>query len=111
MTTDFRVIFVAVGKPPEVRTVEELDLETLRGFVAGDIEILTVGRDDEHLYINEEGRINGLPLNRYVTDDSGNVWDILGDFVLLAPGDEEGNETSLTDAQIEKWLPRLEGGR
>ena len=57
----------------------DFTLAELQGFVGGYIEHLSVGRG--HLYLDEEGKCKGLPLNRMATERA------LQAGVQLMPGD------------------------
>jgi hypothetical protein len=103
-----RVIVARVGKHP---VVEEIDsgLDGMQAVVGGYIECVSLDgsyEDGVDLWLNEEGRINGMRLNRLIRDDRGNDWDVHGD-VFLARHDSEGDTIGLTDEDVAKWLQRL----
>lgn len=64
------------------RNGTEFTLEELQGFVGGYIEIVPL-RDGTHLICNEEGKLNGLPLN----DEASAVWVKSYGFTDLIVGD------------------------
>ena len=75
------------------------NLESKQKIVDGDIEY--VYRDyypNVVLICNEEGKLNGSPLNR---DIGGDI--IAGTFIITGDDSEEGIEKSLTDSQIQKY--------
>ena len=53
-------------------------LEELQGFVGGYIEIVTTLRGNK-LVVNEEGKLNGLPVNIIATEIYGQEDVIVGD--------------------------------
>ena len=57
---------------------------------------------------NDEGKLLGLPLNRALRDEEGEIYDVIAGsfFVCGAPPDSE-NFTSLTDEQVDYWLRRF----
>jgi hypothetical protein len=97
-----RAIIVRVGAVPMVKSVD-LGLSGAQDIVGGYVERVPL---DENVwaFMNEEGRMIGLPFNRFVEDDAGNVWDLHGDFFLARDFDE-----ALTLKDVTKWLPRLQG--
>jgi hypothetical protein len=87
-----RVIVARVGKHP---VVEEIDsgLDGMQAVVGGYIECVSLDgsyEDGVDLWLNEEGRINGMRLD-----------------VFLARHDSEGDTIGLTDEDVAKWLQRL----
>lgn len=55
-----------------------------------------------HKIVNEEGKLNGLPLNRALRDEDNDIYDIVaGPFLIVGLG--ESNFTSLTPALMEKY--------
>lgn len=96
------VLMVKTGKKPECMTIDN-DLSAMQKAVGGYIEMFPLD-DDTVLICNEEGKINGLPLNRAVYDEHHRMIDIIaGDFFICnAPPDRE-DFTSLTEKQLEKY--------
>ena len=64
--------------------------------------------DPVALICNEEAKLEGLPLNRALRDEDGNIYDIIaGTFFLCgAPADSE-DFTSLTDEQLAHYTNRF----
>lgn len=58
--------------------------------------------EDVALICNEEGKMYGMPLNRDIGYDI-----IAGTFIIAGEVDEEGEFTSLTEEQIEKYKNRF----
>ena len=60
----------------------------------------------QHKVCNEEGKINGLPLNRALRDEDGHIYDIVaGDFFICDVSGEDFG--SLSDEQIEKYTEKF----
>ena len=82
-------------------------LKSLQTIVGGYIE--SVGSRDVTIFINEEGKLEGLPINHLATV----LWWVvcphmagqdvlLGDVVVLGPVDANGDETSVTEDTL--WV-------
>lgn len=100
-TNEMTVLVVEPMKEPYVKTISS-DLSSLQSEVAGDIEAVYPYADPVCLIVNEEGKINGLPLNRGLYDDEGNLYDITAG-TFLVTGLTEDDFGSLTPEQIEKF--------
>lgn len=95
------VLFVEPNKYPEIKEIGT-DLESLQQAVGGNIEVTYPFQDNVGLVVNEEGKINGMPLNRAVRDEDGGVTDIVaGSFLVV--GLTEDSFGSLTQEQIGKF--------
>lgn len=65
-------------------------LASLQQIVGGSIEAVYPFDDPVAIVCNEEGKINGLELNRALRDETGKVYDILaGTFLVVGPGEED----------------------
>ena len=59
------------------------ELEDLQAMVGGDIEVTYPFEDEVAIILNESGKINGLPLNRAIYTEDGDMQDIYaGDFLV-----------------------------
>ncbi len=95
------VLLVEPNKYPEVKEIGT-DLESLQQAVGGNIEVTYPFEDNVGLVVNEEGKINGMPLNRAVRDEDGGVTDIVaGSFLVV--GLIEDSFGFLTQEQIGKF--------
>lgn len=64
-------------------------LESLQNAVGGYIEAVYPYDDPVALICNEEGKICGMPLNRALRNDLGEIYDIIaGAFLVVGLGDE-----------------------
>lgn len=97
MPETVKVLVFEPGKPPAVREIAQ-DYRAMQAVVGGLIEHvhMGLGGPEVGLYMNEEGRLLGMPWNR-TTD----LFPIAGTF-LVVDHDDEGHTRSLTDEQIEE---------
>lgn len=97
-------IKVLLVEPEERPRVVEIGtgLEDLQHAVGGDIEVVYPFEERVGLIVNEEGKLIGLPLNRALRDENGEVYDIIAGAFLVA-GLTEDNFGSLTEEQIGKF--------
>ena len=98
---------ILVIEPLEKPYIKEIDgsLESMQKIVGGLIQAIYPYEDkDVALVCNEEAKLIGLPLNRALYDDKGQIYDIIAGtfFLCQAPTDSENFE-SLTDEQIRKY--------
>lgn len=103
-----RIIIVEGGKKPYEAELEH-DLESMRRCVGGDIEaVYEPGRRGAALICNDEGKLLGLPLNRALRDEKGEIYDIIaGTFFICGTPPDSESFTSLTDEQVDYWLKRF----
>lgn len=91
------VLLVQPGRYPAITEIGT-GLSELQKAVDGDIEATYPFDDEVALICNEEGKINGSPLNRALRTEDGDVYDIIaGDFLVVGLGEE--NFASLTPEQ------------
>ena len=82
-----RIIKVEPSKPPRIVEVSP-DLDSLQHEVGGYIQVIYPFSDPVGIICNEEAKINGLPLNRALYDESGVIYDIIaGDFLVVGLND------------------------
>jgi hypothetical protein len=73
----------------------EAGLESLQAQVGGYIEAVYPYEDPVALVCNEEGKLNGLDLNRALRDDTGEIYDIIsGTFLVVGLGEEDFTDLS-----------------
>jgi len=83
------VLLVQPGAYPKAVSIgtELADLQTM---VGGNIETTYPYDDPVALVMNEEGKLNGLPLNRALRTEDGDLYDIVaGDFLVVGLGEED----------------------
>ena len=100
------VLVVEPMKAPYVKIIPN-ELEDLQQAVGGDIEMTYPFEDEVGVLLNGNGKFEGLPLNRALYDDRGQVYDaIAGTFLVV--GLTEDDFTSLTPEQIEKFKEKYQ---
>ena len=95
------VLLVEPEKHPQIVEIGS-DRESLQNAVGGSIEAVYPCEENVGLIVNEEGKLNGLPLNRALKDENGEVLDVIAGAFLIAGLGEE-NFCSLTKEQTEKF--------
>lgn len=81
----------------------ENTLEAKQHLVGGYIECVYPTNDDSVVFVcNEEGKINGMPLNRDIGHDI-----IAGPFLILGDDYDNGDFKSLNDNQMLKYKIRF----
>ena len=91
---EITVLVVQPEMEPEVRQIGT-GLEALQHEVGGMIEVVYPFDDNVGLIMNEEGKLEGLPLNRALRDDDGDIYDIVaGNFFIAGLGDEDFTDLS-----------------
>ena len=99
--SDMNVLLVQPESYPKAVTIGS-DLESLQAAVGGSIEVVYPFEYNVGLKMNEEGKIEGLPLNRALRDDQGELYDIIaGDFLVV--GLTEDDFGSLSPEQMDKF--------
>ena len=103
-----RIIVVEGGKRPYEAELEH-DLESMRRCVGGNIEVVyEPGGRDAALICNDEGKLLGLPLNRALRDEEGEIYDVVaGTFFICGTPPDSESFTSLTDEQVDYWMERF----
>ncbi len=70
------VLIVEPGKEPYVKEIDS-NLKSLQHEVGGYIEAIYPYEDPVALVCNEEGKLEGLPLNRALRDEDGDIYSFL----------------------------------
>ncbi len=98
-----KVLVIEPGKLPEEREIGG-SLADMQQLVGGCIQVVYPFLEEVALVCNEEGKLQGLPLNRALRDAGGEVYDIISGtfFLCAAPADRENFE-SLTEDQLKKY--------
>lgn len=78
------------------------ELEDLQEIVGGSIEVTYPFEEEVGIILNEEGKILGLPFNRAMRNDDGDVYDIYAGPFIVA-GLTEDDFGSLTPEQMDKY--------
>ena len=94
MSEEDTVLMVEPGKTPYAKEINS-GLASLQHEVGGRIEALYPFEEPVGIICNEEGKMDGLPLNRALRDGDGEVYDIIaGNFMVV--GLTEDNFGSLS---------------
>lgn len=97
---------VILVKPGQIAEQVEIDdtLEAMQDAVGGYIESYMPFEDEVAIVCNDEGKMNGLPMNRAIKNGNGEIIDIIyGDFfICYAPIGSE-NFHSLPEDMLEKY--------
>ena len=97
-------IKVLVVEPMQEPYVKEIDagLKSLQKEVGGTIQAVYPFEEEAAVICNDEGKINGMELNRALRDDNGRVYDIIaGPFLICGLDDDRFG--SLPDELINKF--------
>jgi hypothetical protein len=98
--------------PVELRTLDREDLASYQALVGGYIEAVNLEGPAASMYINEEGKLYGLPVNMRATHIE---WAhnallreediVMGDAFILGPVDQNGDDTSVPQLYIDVFFP------
>ncbi len=107
--TDSKIISVVIAEPGKRARAAYIDssLEGMQRIVGGYIQAIYPFEEEVCIVCNEEGKMDGLPLNRALRDKSGEIFDIIaGTFFICGCGGE--NFSGLTDEQIKRYTQMYE---
>lgn len=96
-----KVLKVEPDKAPELIEMPN-ELEAMQKIVGGYIEVYPLA-DDVAIVCNEEGKMNGMELNRPIYHNGQMVEIIAGTFFIAGDDISIGEFVSLTDEQIEQY--------
>lgn len=78
-----RILMVEPGKEPYATEIEHT-LEKMQEIVGGYIQAVYPWKDPVAIVCNDEGKIDGLPLNRSLRNSAGKVYDVIaGTFFIV----------------------------
>ena len=100
------VLVVEPMKKPYMKDIDS-GLHSLQQEVGGYIEAIYPYEDSVGLVCNEEGKMEGLPLNRAIFSKSGEMFDIIAGTFLIV-GLSEDNFSELPDELAEKYAKLFE---
>lgn len=96
-----KVLMIEPGKVPHEVEIDS-GLKSLQAVVSGDIQAVYPYEEPVALICNEEGKLMGLPLNRALYDEDGQMYDIIaGNFLVVGLGEEDF--TDLSPELMEKF--------
>ena len=97
---------IRVEGEPEMVELPENDYDYLSAELGGWIQAVPLARELEGLtiWVNEEGKLNGLPINQKATQIWIKAWgntDVMAGTAIITGGaDSEGNTKGLTQMEI-----------
>lgn len=101
------IIPANISQPIRFEEIEAETLQTLQTLVGGDIQAVGLRAVGMNMYVNENGKPEGLPVNfraTFLCHEVNAIFPhdyISGDAVFLGPVDEdEGEDTSLLADQV-----------
>jgi hypothetical protein len=105
--TYIEVIMVEPLEAPKVIQLQD-SLEAMQEAVQGNIEEYMPFPDEVAIICNEDGKCTGMPLNRGIFDENGQLVDIIAGpfFIAYAPIESE-NFLSLPEDLREKYMKRF----
>lgn len=103
-----RILIVEPEKAPRVAELTG-GLKQMQEIVGGLIQAIYPFPERVALISNDEGKLLGLPLNRALRDEDGNLYDIVcGTFFLCGVPPDSDNFASLTPEQVGQFQRRFE---
>lgn len=98
-----KVLIVEPGRVPRPADVGD-DLKSMQKAVGGLIQAVYPFEEPVAIICNEEGKLLGLPLNRFLLDENGLVYDVIaGTFFLCAAPSDSENFESLSEEQLARY--------
>ena len=95
------VLKIAPGQYPQQVEIDN-DLKALQQAVGGSIGASYPFEDPVAIVYNDDGKLMGLPLNRALRDENGQMYDaVAGDFLVVGLGEEDF--ASLTPEMAQKY--------
>lgn len=97
-------ILVKAGEVPVVVEFNE-SLEALQQFVGGYIEMIQLTDDEDvDIVINEEGKLYGLPVNKYVIHEGRIIDALMGDLIIVGANPDTGETVSVPESKIGRFM-------
>ncbi len=99
---------VLVVEPQKAPYPQEIgtNLESLQKAVGGYIQAVYPYKEPVAVIVNEEGKLNGLPLNRALRDDDGSPYDVTaGTMLIVGLGEEDF--CSLTPELLQQFTEKF----
>ena len=100
-----KVLLIDPNKPPRPSDIDKT-LEAMQSLVGGLIQAVYPFDEPVALVCNEEGKLDGLPLNRALRDEDGDIYDIVaGNFFLAGIGEDDFID--LPDELVEQFAEQF----
>lgn len=98
-----KVLVIESGKQPVVKEIDNT-LKDMQRMVGGYIQAYYPWMDEVAIICNDEGKIMGLPLNRSIFGEHGELVDIIaGTFFICGAPMDSGKFTDLPEDLIEHY--------
>lgn len=98
-----KVLTITTDNEVSIKEVDSVEYETLYEAVNGLVELVSINEDVD-MWLNEDGKVNGLEPNVLATLLFNKVFPdfdvIMGDVIITGGADDEGNTVGLSDASI-----------
>lgn len=102
-----KVIIVSPLEEPVISEIEH-GLKPMQEIVGGHIQAVYPFDEPVALICSEDGKLLGLPLNRALRTETGEIYDIIsGTFLLCGAPPDSDHFTDLTQEQVETLLHRF----
>lgn len=96
-----------MAQPIRLVELHEHDLDAYRALVGGSLEIVTFERPAATLYLNDEGKLDGLPVNQRATllawvhnSAFRDVDVIVGDAFIVGAADQHGDDLTVPEELV-----------
>ena len=103
-TRTMRVVLVEPGKAARVAEIDG-SLEGMQKTVGGYIQTVYPFEETVCLVCNEEGKLQGLPLNRALRDEDNRIYDIVAGTFFVCDCSTE-NFKSLSEEQLKRYTEK-----
>ena len=102
-----RILVIKPGQRPEVQEIDGT-LESMQGIVGGLIQAVYPYEQPVALVADDEGKSLGLPLNRGLRDEDGELYDIIcGTFFIVGAPVNSESFASLTNEQTQYFSEKF----
>lgn len=103
---EITVVACHPGQRASIQTIDA-SLSGMQKFVGGLIEAVYPWNEPVCIVCNDEGKINGMELNRALRDENGRMYDIVAGSFFIADCSGE-NFGSLSQEQQQRYLKKFE---
>ena len=83
-----------------------MESDSVRISICGSIQAIYPYEDLVAIVCNEEGKLNGLPLNRAIRDEKGKIIDVIAGTAFICDCSEDELQ-SLSPTLIDKYLDKF----
>lgn len=99
-----KVLVIAPEKEPVLCSIDG-SLKNMQAIVGGFIQAYYPWMEDVAIVCNDEGKINGLPFNRPIFGEHGELLDIIaGTFFICGAPPDSGEFTDIPEDLIEHYM-------